>query len=88
MWQYVILKFIYIIQLYKKIVQCCKYVGLSALALQSNSSNCLVLIPQKKLRNLGTCQKFRNPEVLEYKNNEIMVNITFLIDSYLLLFTM
>ena len=35
----------------KKIVQSCEYVGLSGLALQRNSSNCLVLIPHKQVGN-------------------------------------
>ena len=37
----------------KKIVQSCRYVGLLGLSLQSNSSNCLVLILHGQLENFG-----------------------------------
>ena len=50
-WQNFIFKFKYIVQLVKKILQSCGYVGLSGLALQYDSSNCLMLIPHKNLRN-------------------------------------
>ena len=36
----------------KKIVQFCRYVSLSGLALQSNSADCLVLMLHKQLGNL------------------------------------
>ena len=52
--------FTYLFSLYtlfsciKKVVQFCRYVGLVGIVLLSNGSNCLVLIPHKHLRNLGS----------------------------------
>ena len=48
-WQYLFLisKYINWSVVIKVIVQSCRYVGLSDLALYSNSSNCLVIIPHR-----------------------------------------
>ena len=43
--------FTYMFNCIKKIVQSCRYAGLPGLALQSSSSNCLVLKPHRQLRN-------------------------------------
>ena len=51
MWQHLIFLFIYIVQLYKEIGESCVCWAVGP-ALQSNSSNCLVLIPHRQLGKL------------------------------------